>query len=143
MLGLGIALGDGVSAGLLAAIFVSNLPEAVGSASAMRESGRTRSEIMRLWTAVAGACVVACLAGFALADNVEGVAVGLVNGFAAGALIVMLVNALIPEADHLGGPKTGCSRRSASRSRRACRAWGSDQSSSTPGRVGLVFSPRS
>ena len=107
VLGLGIALGDGVSAGLLAAIFVSNLPEAVGSASAMRESGRTRSEIMRLWTAVAAVCVAGCLAGFALADNVEGLAVGLVNGFAAGALIVMLVNALIPEAEHLGGPKTG------------------------------------
>ena len=35
MLGLGIALGDGVSAGLLGAIFVSNLPEAIGSATAM------------------------------------------------------------------------------------------------------------
>jgi hypothetical protein len=39
VLGLGIALGDGVSVGLLGAIFVSNLPEAVGSASAMRQAG--------------------------------------------------------------------------------------------------------
>ena len=107
VLGLGIALGDGVSAGLLAAIFVSNLPEAVGSASAMRESGKPNRETMRLWTGVAAACVVACLAGFALADNVSGAAVGVVNGFAAGALIVMLVDALIPEATHLGGPRTG------------------------------------
>jgi ZIP family zinc transporter len=107
VLGLGIALGDGVSAGLLAAIFVSNLPEAVGSASAMRESGKANRETMRLWTGVAAACVVACLAGFALADNVSGAAVGLVNGFAAGALIVMLVDAMIPEATHLGGPRTG------------------------------------
>ena len=39
VLGLGIAIGDGVSAGLLAAIFVSNLPEAIGSATAMRAPG--------------------------------------------------------------------------------------------------------
>jgi zinc transporter, ZIP family len=107
VLGLGIALGDGVSAGLLGAIFVSNLPEAVGSARAMRESGKTGAEIMRLWTGVAAACVVACVAGFGLADNVDGFAVGLVNGFAAGALLVMLVDALIPEATHLGGARTG------------------------------------
>jgi zinc transporter, ZIP family len=107
VLGLGIALGGGVSAGLLGAIFVSNLPEAVGSARAMLASGKTRAEIMRLWTGVGAACVLACLAGFALADNVEGLAVGLVNGFAAGALIVMLVDAMIPEANHLGGARTG------------------------------------
>lgn len=107
VLGMGIALGGGVNAGLLGAIFVSNLPEAVGSASTMREAGRTRSETMRLWGAVAATCVFACLGGFALADNVAGTAVGLVNGFAAGALIVMLVNAMIPEAHQLGGPRTG------------------------------------
>jgi zinc transporter, ZIP family len=107
VLGLGIALGGGVSAGLLGAIFVSNLPEAVGSASAMREAGRPRGQTMRLWGGVAAACVLACLAGFALADNVDGTAVGLVNGFAAGALIVMLVNAMIPEAHDLGGRRTG------------------------------------
>ena len=107
VLGLGIALGGGVSAGLLGAIFVSNLPEAVGSASAMREAGKTRSETMRLWAGVAGACVIACLAGFALADSVDGTAMGVINGFAAGALIVMLVNAMIPEAHHLGGARTG------------------------------------
>jgi ZIP family zinc transporter len=86
---------------------VSNLPEAVGSARAMREAGSSGSAVMRLWTGVAAACVLACLAGFALADNVEGFAVGTVNGFAAGALIVMLVDEMIPEATRLGGPRTG------------------------------------
>ena len=43
VLGIGIAAGDGVSVGLLAAIFISNLPEAVGSASAMHAAGRTRA----------------------------------------------------------------------------------------------------
>jgi ZIP family zinc transporter len=34
-----LAAGDGVSLGLLAAIFVSNLPEAIGSATEMRAGG--------------------------------------------------------------------------------------------------------
>ena len=36
VLGIGLASGDGVGLGLLVAIFVSNLPEAIGSASEMR-----------------------------------------------------------------------------------------------------------
>ena len=54
MLGIGIAGGQGVSIGLLAAIFVSNLPEAVGSATDMRESGTSTRQIRLLWLAVAG-----------------------------------------------------------------------------------------
>src|SRR5215475_3143531 len=39
VLGIGIAAGEGVSVALLVAIFVSNLPEAIGSAIDMREAG--------------------------------------------------------------------------------------------------------
>ena len=126
-LGLGIPVGGGVSLGLLGAIFVSNLPEAVGSASAMREAGRTRTTILRLWTGVAAGCVLACLAGYAWADNVGGTAVGIVNSFAAGALIVMVVDAMIPEASRLGGARAGLLRTRGFGSPRACRAWASDR----------------
>ncbi|HKR99389.1 MAG TPA: hypothetical protein VJU79_07725, partial [Candidatus Dormibacteraeota bacterium] len=40
VLGIGLAAGKGVSVGLLVAIFVSNLPEAIGSAIEMRKAGR-------------------------------------------------------------------------------------------------------
>src|SRR5215207_2075984 len=53
VLGIGLASGDGVSVGLLAAIFVSNLPEAIGSASAMRDAGRGWGPILGLWGGVA------------------------------------------------------------------------------------------
>ena len=39
VLGIGLATGEGVSVGLLVAIFVSNLPEAIGSATDMRAGG--------------------------------------------------------------------------------------------------------
>ena len=41
VLGIGIATGGGVSVALLVAIFVSNLPEAIGSSSQMRDADRS------------------------------------------------------------------------------------------------------
>jgi len=107
VLGLGIALGDGVSAGLLAAIFVSNLPEAIGSATAMHGAGRSRRDVIVLWAGVAAICTVASGIGFAIADTASDTLKGGINGFAAGALVVMLVDSMIPEATRQAGRTTG------------------------------------
>ena len=107
VLGLGIALGDGVSAGLLGAIFVSNLPEAIGSAAAMRGAGRSRREVLILWTGVAVICTLASGVGFGIADTASDTLQGGINGFAAGALVVMLVDSMIPEATRQAGRTTG------------------------------------
>jgi ZIP family zinc transporter len=109
VLGLGIAVGDGVSVGLLAAIFVSNLPEAIGSASAMRAEGRGDHEIVRLWAGVAIVCALASLLGYLMADAAGPHLQGAINGFAAGALLVMLVDSMIPEATRQAGRTTGLS----------------------------------
>ena len=68
VLGIGLATGEGVSVGLLVAIFVSNLPEAIGSSSDMRAAGRSAAAIRRLWLAVAAICTLATVGGYALAD---------------------------------------------------------------------------
>jgi ZIP family zinc transporter len=107
VLGIGIASGEGVSVGLLAAIFVSNLPEAVGGASEMEGAGESRARVMRLWLVVAAVCALATPAGFAIADTASGELQGGINGFAAGALIVMLVDSMIPEATRQAGRTTG------------------------------------
>ena len=107
VLGIGIAAGGGVSVGLLAAIFVSNLPEAIGSASAMRAGGREPRQILELWAGVAVICMLASVGGYALADAAGGGLKAVINGFAAGALIVMLVDSMIPEATEKSGRTTG------------------------------------
>jgi ZIP family zinc transporter len=107
VLGIGIAGGEGVSVGLLVAIFVSNLPEAIGSSTEMRAAGTTPSAIRRLWVLVAVICAAATVAGYAVADNVSGNANAVVDGFAAGALLVMLVDSMIPEAVRKGGDVSG------------------------------------
>jgi zinc transporter, ZIP family len=102
VLGLGLAAGDEISIGLLGAIFVSNLPEAIGSAADMRAEGRRRETILRLWIAVAVVCTLASVAGYAIADSLSGELEGGFNGFAAGALLVMLADSMIPEARKAG-----------------------------------------
>jgi zinc transporter, ZIP family len=107
VLGIGLIPGQGVSVGLLAAIFASNLPEAVGSASAMKEAGHSTWAVMRLWTLVAVVCTLATVAGFAIADTASGDLQAVVNGFAAGALLVMLIDTMIPEAARKAGKAAG------------------------------------
>jgi zinc transporter, ZIP family len=107
VLGIGIAAGDGVSVGLLVAIFVSNLPESIGSSTEMRAAGTPRSAIRRLWLLVALICAAATVAGYAIADNVSGDLKGAIDGFAAGALLVMLIDSMIPEAVRKGGDISG------------------------------------
>jgi len=98
VLGIGLAEGGGVSVGLLAAVFVSNLPEAIGSSSDMLAAQRSRAEIMRLWIGVALVCTLATIAGYALAEAASDELKGAINGFAAGALLVMLADSMIPES---------------------------------------------
>jgi ZIP family zinc transporter len=107
VLGIGLATGDGVSVGLLVAIFVSNLPEAIGSSSDMRAAKRPRGWILRLWIAVAAICTVATVLGYGVADAVGDDLKAVVNGFAAGALLVMLIDSMIPEAREKGGRVAG------------------------------------
>jgi zinc transporter, ZIP family len=107
VLGIGLAGGEPVSVGLLAAIFVSNLPEAVGGASDLRRMGRSHRQVTRSWVLIAAFCTGASVVGYAIADNVSDEFQGGINGFAAGALIVMLTDSMIPEATEQAGRTTG------------------------------------
>lgn len=107
VLGIGLAGGEGVGIGLLVAIFVSNLPEAIGSASEMRRSGTGRGKILRLWGAVAAICTLASVVGYVIADSTSGELRAGIDGFAAGALLVMLIDSMIPEATGESGRVAG------------------------------------
>jgi zinc transporter, ZIP family len=107
VLGIGLVTGNGVSIGLLAAIFISNLPEAVGSATEMRAAGRSRATILRLWVVVAMICTLATVVGYLIADGASGDLQATINGFAAGALLVMLIDSMIPDASRQAGKVAG------------------------------------
>lgn len=107
VLGIGLASGEGVGIALVVAILVSNLPESIGSASDLLESGMRKGRVVLLWAGVATICALATVAGFALADAVGSGFRASANGFAAGALLVMLVDSMIPEAQSKAKESTG------------------------------------
>ena len=107
VLGIGLAGGAPVSAGLLAAIYVSNLPEAIGGATDMHREMHSRRRVMLNWLWIAGFCALATVVGYAVADAASDELHAGINGFAAGALIVMLVDSMIPEATDQAGRTTG------------------------------------
>jgi len=107
VLGIGLASGKGISISLLLAIFISNLPEAIGSATDMSASGKPKRKILWLWVAVAGLVTLATMAGYALADVTGRSFSGAIDGFAAGALLVMLIDSMIPEARTKAGRVAG------------------------------------
>jgi ZIP family zinc transporter len=107
VLGIGLAGGGGVSVALLVAIFASNLPEAIGSAAEMVKGRTTRRSVLGLWLGVAAACALATVCGYLIADSASAGLQAAVSGFAAGALLVMLIDSMIPAARRDAGPPAG------------------------------------
>jgi ZIP family zinc transporter len=107
VLGIGLAGGGSVSVSLIVAIFVSNLPEAIGASSELRDAGRKPSTIRRLWVIVAVVCTASTVVGYALADATGGNFEAAIDGLAAGALLVMLIDSMIPEAAKKAGRVAG------------------------------------
>jgi zinc transporter, ZIP family len=108
---IGLSLASGASGGvgvaLVAAIFISNVPESLASAAAMRAARRSRRQVLALWLGVAVLTTLATLAGYGLLGGASGTVTGAVQALAAGAILVMLVDAMVPEAVRHGGKTVG------------------------------------
>lgn len=107
VLGIGLAAGQGISIALLIAIFVSNLPESIGSASDMESSGKSKWFVVGMWAVVSVVCALSTLGGYAIAGVASGGLKSGIDAFAAGALLVMLVDSMIPEAKAKAGNTAG------------------------------------
>lgn len=107
VIGLGILEHGSVSLAMLVAIFLSNLPEAVAGTVGMKDSGWRSSRIMMLWLLIAMACAAASALGYGLFSAAPKHWLSLIQAFAAGAILVMLANSMIPESYEHGGKLTG------------------------------------
>lgn len=98
VLGVGMLNGNGLSVALFAAIALSNFPEGLSSAAGMKVAGRSPAYVFGLWGVITLCSGGAALAGAALlGDSAPGV-LAAVNALAAGALLTMIANTMIPEA---------------------------------------------
>ncbi len=107
VIGLTIFEGGAVGAAYLAAVFISNLPEAISSTSGLVTSGWAKSRILWMWIAIALISGVASLLGYALFQDSAPGTVAFVLAFAAGAILTMLSQTMMPEAYEHGGKWVG------------------------------------
>jgi zinc transporter, ZIP family len=106
---IGITLVGGRSVGVavVAAVFLSNVPEAMSAATGLRKAGHSSRWILGLWSAVAiMAGVVAGLSYVLLGDSSPAV-LAVIQAFAAGAILTMLADTMMPEAFENGGRLVG------------------------------------
>lgn len=107
VLGATLLGGASVSASFLAAVFLSNIPEGAAGTRDLSEEGHARRWIVLLWIGVALASGLASGLGFGLLGGMNQAAVALVQAFAAGAILTMLADTMIPEAFENGGDLAG------------------------------------
>jgi ZIP family zinc transporter len=106
VLGLSVLQG-GVSVALLVGVILSNLPEGMSSSAGLRVAGWPRSRVLRMWWLVVAAAAVSAVLGYLVLDPMQGFTGALVQAFAAGALLAMVADTLLPEAFAVEGVFTG------------------------------------
>ncbi|TWT09355.1 ZIP family metal transporter [Planomicrobium sp. CPCC 101079] len=107
MIGLGIAQGGGVGVALIAAIFISNLPEGISSTTGLKQGGYTTKKVMFMWVFVLAASALSSLLGFSVLEQTSEATQAIISSFAAGAIIAMVASTMMPEAYEKGGPIVG------------------------------------
>ena len=107
VIGLTIYAGGEVGMAYLAAVLLSNLPEALSSTSGLVASGWAKGRILVMWTAIALVSGVASMAGYGLFQNSSPGVVAFVLTFAAGAILTMLADTMMPQAYAYGGNLVG------------------------------------
>lgn len=107
VLGMGLASGGTVNAAFAAAVFTSNLPEGVAGTYNLLAVGRTRRAIGLQWLLVVLISAGCAGLGFLLIQALPGASGQLLEAFAAGAMLTMLADTMMPEAFEHGGPIVG------------------------------------
>jgi ZIP family zinc transporter len=98
VIGASVTHGEGVSVAVVVAVFLSNLPESLSAAAGFREIGWSARRSIRLWVIVAIVAALSAALGAAVADTLEDNWFAFVNSFAAGAVLAMIADTMIPEA---------------------------------------------
>jgi ZIP family zinc transporter len=98
VLGVSLIGGGGVGTAVLAAIFISNVPEGLSSAAGMKRAGRSARYVSGVWGGIALISGLAALVGYVALDGVSTAVLSAITAVAAGAILAMLADTMIPEA---------------------------------------------
>jgi ZIP family zinc transporter len=98
VIGTSLLSGGAVSVVTVAAVFISNVPEGLSSASGMRQAGRSRRYVFALWGGIAVISGLAAMLGYGLLGGVSAAVLAAITALAGGAILAMITDTMIPEA---------------------------------------------
>jgi ZIP family zinc transporter len=107
VLGMGLAIGGEVGVAFIVAVFVSNLPEGVAGTINLTAAGHSRRSTLWMWLSLVLISALCAALGYAIVQWVPTADGHLAQAFAAGAMLAMLADAMIPEAYEHGGKLVG------------------------------------
>ncbi len=97
-IGISMLDGEGVAMVTLMAIFISNVPEGLSSATGMRSAGKSAAYVFTIWSSITLACGFSAFLGYTVIGTLDRFFIGAAIACAAGAIFVMLIDTMIPEA---------------------------------------------
>jgi ZIP family zinc transporter len=106
-IGVSLLGGEGVGVATVAAVFLSNVPESLSAATGLQKAGHSTGWIVRLWLGVAVISAVAAGLGYAVLGDASPALIGFIQAFAAGAIIAMLADTMMPESFEDAGRAVG------------------------------------
>jgi ZIP family zinc transporter len=87
-----------VSLSVLAAVFISNVPEGLSSAAGMKRNRRSAAYVFGVWIGIAVASGLSALIGYVALGSASPQVVAVITAIAAGAILTMIADTMIPEA---------------------------------------------
>jgi zinc transporter, ZIP family len=107
VLGLTVLETGTIGVAVLAAVFLSNLPESIAATSSLRASGWSWAGVYGLWTGIVVVSGFAAALGYQLMSGAAPALFAFVLAFAGGAILAMLSTTMMPEAYEYGGRLVG------------------------------------
>jgi zinc transporter, ZIP family len=98
VIGVSLIGGGAVSWVAVVAIFLSNIPEGLSSSAGMKRAGRSAAYVFGLWSGIAVMSGIAALSGYTIFSRFSSEVIAATTAVAAGAILAMLADTMIPEA---------------------------------------------
>jgi zinc transporter, ZIP family len=98
VIGASVLTGETASVAVIVAVFLSNIPESISASSDLLRGGWSRGRVLLLWVIVVAASTLSAGVGYVALEGASGSWISAIQAFAAGAILTMLADEMIPEA---------------------------------------------
>ncbi len=109
VIGLAITKGMVVPWALIVGVFLSNFPEAMSSSAVMRNQKYSKTKILLMWSSITVITAIGAFIGNIFLQEFPVSRVAIIEGIAAGAMLTMIAETVLPEAFEQGGAVVGLS----------------------------------